>query len=241
MKLLTLFLTNLFAFVLANRVRQVVTVTLVGTVAFTIVAPPAKGRPTRRPGRHRSRRQRRWWPQSLTSSGRCSAPFGERLARSTGAQSVPPPMGAGRLPTSVEQSGASTRYFTDRPVPRSPHRADAGECVERSTAEPGFARSYHAQSRDRRLRPTDQRLRSNLPRDSPTGNAPVRSEPCGHRRCDGPGQSQDAQGLGRRCGPDDVGCECDGRGSKNIAPGEAPFLAAAGITASVRAQATVRH
>ena len=42
MKLLTLFFTNLLAFVLAIRVRQVVAVTLVGAVAFTIVAPPAK-------------------------------------------------------------------------------------------------------------------------------------------------------------------------------------------------------
>jgi hypothetical protein len=42
MKLLTLFLTNLLAFFLVTRVRQVVAVTLVGAVAFTIVAPPAK-------------------------------------------------------------------------------------------------------------------------------------------------------------------------------------------------------
>ena len=42
MKLLTLFFTNLLAFLLVTRVRQVVAVTLVGAVAFTIVAPPAK-------------------------------------------------------------------------------------------------------------------------------------------------------------------------------------------------------
>ncbi len=42
MKLLTLFFTNLLAFFLVIRVRQVVAVTLVGTVALTIVAPPAK-------------------------------------------------------------------------------------------------------------------------------------------------------------------------------------------------------
>ena len=42
MKLLTLFFTNLLAFFLVTRVRQVVAVTLVGAVAFTIVAPPAK-------------------------------------------------------------------------------------------------------------------------------------------------------------------------------------------------------
>ena len=42
MKLLTLFFTNLVAFFLVTRVRQVVAVTLVGAVAFTIVAPPAK-------------------------------------------------------------------------------------------------------------------------------------------------------------------------------------------------------
>ena len=42
MKLLTLFFTNFLAFFLVTRVRQVVAVTLVGAVAFTIVAPPAK-------------------------------------------------------------------------------------------------------------------------------------------------------------------------------------------------------
>ena len=42
MKLLTLFFTNLVAFFLVTRVRQVVAVTLVGAVTFTIVAPPAK-------------------------------------------------------------------------------------------------------------------------------------------------------------------------------------------------------
>ena len=42
MKLLTLFFTNLLAFFLVTRVRQVVTVTLVGAVALTIIAPPAK-------------------------------------------------------------------------------------------------------------------------------------------------------------------------------------------------------
>ena len=42
MKLLTLFITNLLAFLLVTRVRQVVAVTLVGAVAFTIVVPPAK-------------------------------------------------------------------------------------------------------------------------------------------------------------------------------------------------------
>jgi len=42
MKLLTLFFTNLLAFFLVTRVRHVVAVTLVGAVAFTIVAPPAK-------------------------------------------------------------------------------------------------------------------------------------------------------------------------------------------------------
>ena len=42
MKLLTLFFTNLLAFFLVTRVRQVVALTLVGAVAFTIVAPPAK-------------------------------------------------------------------------------------------------------------------------------------------------------------------------------------------------------
>jgi hypothetical protein len=41
MKLLTLFFTNLLAFLLLTRVRQVVAVTLVGAVALTIVAPPA--------------------------------------------------------------------------------------------------------------------------------------------------------------------------------------------------------
>jgi hypothetical protein len=42
MKLLTLFFANLLAFFLVARVRQVVAVTVVGAVAFTIVAPPAK-------------------------------------------------------------------------------------------------------------------------------------------------------------------------------------------------------
>jgi len=43
MKLLTLFFTNLLAFFLVRtRVRHVVAVTLVGAVALTIVAPPAK-------------------------------------------------------------------------------------------------------------------------------------------------------------------------------------------------------
>ena len=42
MKLLTLLFANLLAFLLVTRVRQVVAVTLVGAVAFTIVAPPAK-------------------------------------------------------------------------------------------------------------------------------------------------------------------------------------------------------
>jgi hypothetical protein len=42
MKLLTLFFANLLAFFLVTRVRHVVAVTLVGAVALTIVAPPAK-------------------------------------------------------------------------------------------------------------------------------------------------------------------------------------------------------
>ena len=42
MKLLPLLLTNLFAFFLVIRVRQVVAVTLIGAVAITAVAPPAR-------------------------------------------------------------------------------------------------------------------------------------------------------------------------------------------------------
>ena len=42
MKLLSLFFTNLLAFFLVTRVRRVVALTLVGAVAFTVVAPPAK-------------------------------------------------------------------------------------------------------------------------------------------------------------------------------------------------------
>lgn len=42
MKLLSLLLTNLLAFFLVIRVRQVVAVTLAGALAFTVVAPPAK-------------------------------------------------------------------------------------------------------------------------------------------------------------------------------------------------------
>ena len=44
MKLLSLFFTNLLAFLLVTRVREVVALILVGAVAFTIVAPPAKAR-----------------------------------------------------------------------------------------------------------------------------------------------------------------------------------------------------
>ena len=42
MKLLSLFFTSLMAFLLVTRVRRVVAVTLVGVIAFTVVAPPAK-------------------------------------------------------------------------------------------------------------------------------------------------------------------------------------------------------
>jgi hypothetical protein len=42
MKLLSLFFTNLLAFFLVTRVRRVVALTVVGAVAFTMVAPPAK-------------------------------------------------------------------------------------------------------------------------------------------------------------------------------------------------------
>ena len=42
MKLLSLLFTSLLAFFLVRRVRRVVALTLVGAVAFTIVAPPAK-------------------------------------------------------------------------------------------------------------------------------------------------------------------------------------------------------
>ena len=42
MKLLSLFFTNLLAFFLVTRVRRVVALTLVGAVALTVVAPPAK-------------------------------------------------------------------------------------------------------------------------------------------------------------------------------------------------------
>jgi len=42
MKLLTLFFTNLLAFFLVIRVRRVVALTLVGAVALTVVAPPAR-------------------------------------------------------------------------------------------------------------------------------------------------------------------------------------------------------
>ncbi len=42
MKLLLLFFTNLLAFFLVTRVRRVVALTLVGAVALTVVAPPAR-------------------------------------------------------------------------------------------------------------------------------------------------------------------------------------------------------
>lgn len=42
MKLLSLMLTGLLAFFLVTRVRRVVALTLVGAIAFTVVAPPAK-------------------------------------------------------------------------------------------------------------------------------------------------------------------------------------------------------
>ena len=42
MKLLSLFFTNLLAFFLVTRVRRVVALTVVGAVALTMVAPPAK-------------------------------------------------------------------------------------------------------------------------------------------------------------------------------------------------------
>jgi hypothetical protein len=42
MKLLSLFFANLLAFFLVTRVRQVVALTLAGAIAFTVVAPPAK-------------------------------------------------------------------------------------------------------------------------------------------------------------------------------------------------------
>ena len=42
MKLLSLFFTNLLAFFLEIRVRQVVAVTVAGAIAFTAFAPPAK-------------------------------------------------------------------------------------------------------------------------------------------------------------------------------------------------------
>jgi len=42
MKLLSLFVANLLAFFLVTRVRQVVALTLAGAIAFTVVAPPAK-------------------------------------------------------------------------------------------------------------------------------------------------------------------------------------------------------
>ena len=42
MKLLSLIFTNLLAFLLVIRARQVVAVTLAGAIVFTVVAPPAK-------------------------------------------------------------------------------------------------------------------------------------------------------------------------------------------------------
>ena len=42
MRLLSLLFTSLLAFFLVRRVRRVVALTLVGAIAFTIVAPPAK-------------------------------------------------------------------------------------------------------------------------------------------------------------------------------------------------------
>jgi hypothetical protein len=42
MKLLSLLFTNLMAFFLVNRVRQVVALTMAGAIAFTVVAPPAR-------------------------------------------------------------------------------------------------------------------------------------------------------------------------------------------------------
>lgn len=42
MKLVFLLLTNLFAFLLLTRVRRVIALTLVGTMALTMVAPPAR-------------------------------------------------------------------------------------------------------------------------------------------------------------------------------------------------------
>ena len=42
MKLLSLLFTNLMAFLLVNRVRQVVALTMAGAIAFTVVAPPAR-------------------------------------------------------------------------------------------------------------------------------------------------------------------------------------------------------
>jgi hypothetical protein len=42
MKLLCLLFTNLFAFFLLTRVRRVIAFTLVGAMALTMVAPPAR-------------------------------------------------------------------------------------------------------------------------------------------------------------------------------------------------------
>ena len=42
MRLLSLFFTSLLAFFLVRRVRRVVALILIGAVAFTMVAPPAK-------------------------------------------------------------------------------------------------------------------------------------------------------------------------------------------------------
>jgi hypothetical protein len=42
MKLLSLLFTNLMAFFLVTRVRQVVALTMAGAIAFTVVAPPAR-------------------------------------------------------------------------------------------------------------------------------------------------------------------------------------------------------
>ena len=164
MKLLSLMFTSLLAFFLVTRVRRVMAVTLVGTIAFTVVAPPAKAQ--------------LGIPAVVAAAAQVvrtiNNVIGPLLKRNSGhnwgdqrsAQSVPQSLGTGRVPTAVDQSSAGAGEFNDRPVSRSPHRSDAGECVKRPTAKPSVARRYHSQSRYRGFRSTDQRLRPDLPRNS---------------------------------------------------------------------------
>ena len=208
MKLLSLLFTNLLAFFMLTRVRRVVALTLAGAIAFTAVAPPAKAQ--------------LGIPAIIAAAAQVVATITNVIGPLLSA--IQGTVGAingvlGQFRNLWEQVVYPlqlinrARALVSSMIAQFRGLLTALMRVNVSSAQLPNPVLLESSIRNRgtgRLRPIDQRLRPNLPRDSPTdGCPPDRARPCGHRRCDGPGESQDPQGLGRDGGSDDGGCKCD--------------------------------